>query len=172
MKFVYLRSLVFQAVARRFSSGYEWLFYGSKSLLVKWIWSRGDVKRQSLENGMRTSPVLALLTWPVSFSEFSRPGNLSSKVTPESPEKGTNIRCQCFRLFHRREVSPAREFGPVLDVVATLDPRPRRKWRFLRKVGDAARYFDPFTRCEMKRGRPRLEVQTARRVNSFGHPIK
>jgi hypothetical protein len=43
-------------------------------------------------------------------------------MASEFPEKGTNIRCQRFRFFHRREVSPAREFGPMLDVVATLDP--------------------------------------------------
>src|ERR1700682_4926774 len=96
---------------------------------------------------------------------------VSSGVAPEFPEKRANIRRQCFRLFHRCEVSPAREFGPALDVVATLDPRLRRKWRFLRKVRDAARYFDPLTLCEMKRGRPHFEVQTARRMNRFGHPI-
>src|SRR4029077_3051054 len=95
-----------------------------------------------------------------------------SGVAPEFPEECANIRRQCFRLFHRCEVSPAREFGPVLDLVATLDPRPRRKWRFLWKVLEPARYFDPLTLCEMKRGRPHFEVQTARRVNRFGHPIK
>ncbi len=87
--------------------------------------------------------------------------NLSSDDTPESPEKGADIRCQCFRLFHRCEVSAAREFRPVLYVVATLDPRPGRKWRFLREVRDSARYFDPLTRGEMKRSRPGFKVQMA-----------
>src|SRR5580692_7599391 len=97
---------------------------------------------------------------------------LTSKVAPESPEKSANIHCQCFRLFHRCEVSAACEFSPVLDVVATLDPQPGRKWRFLGKMRDSARYFDPLTRCEMKRGHPGFEVQMARRANGFGHPVK
>jgi len=129
-----------------------------------------DINRWRME--WDTWPVFGAAIWPVSFSEFSRPRNLSPKGAPEFPEKGTNIRCQCLRLFHRCEVSPAREFGPVLDVVATLDPRPRRKWRLPWKVRDAARYFDPLARCQMKRGRPHFEVQTAGRVNRFGHPIK
>lgn len=34
------------------------------------------VRNHALENGMGTLPGLALPTWPVSFSEFSRPRNL------------------------------------------------------------------------------------------------
>jgi hypothetical protein len=114
----------------------------------------------------------AILRMSSGFNEPVLAVNSSSKVAPESPEKGANIRCQCFRLFHRCEVAAARELSPVLDVVAAFDPRTGRKWRFLWKVRDAARYFDPLPRCEMQRSHPGFEVQMARRANGFGHPVK
>jgi hypothetical protein len=55
-------------------------------------------------------------------------------------------------------MSAAGHFRPVLNVVAEFDPRSRGKWRFFRKMRNAAGHFDTLSWGQMKQGISLFEI--------------
>src|SRR5260221_11654960 len=93
-------------------------------------------------------------------------------TSPKAAKECAKIFAQELRFFCGREMAAARHFRPMLHVIPTLDPDPRRERQFFGKMGDSSRRMDEFPFSELQRRFPAREIQTERRVNRLRHPVE
>jgi hypothetical protein len=93
-------------------------------------------------------------------------------TSPKPAKECAKICGQELRFFCGREMAAARHFGPMLQVIPALDPDPRRKRQFFRKMGDARGHVDKFPCSELQRHFSALGIQAERRVNRLRHPVE
>jgi hypothetical protein len=92
--------------------------------------------------------------------------------SPKPSKECAKIFGQELRFFCGREMAASRHFGPMLHIIAALDPDPRGERQFFGKMGDASGHADKFPFSELQWRFSALGIQAERRVNRLRHPVE